>query len=152
MTGGTLEQLRVSYEDLGMSLSEIERDFPQFSIESIKAGLTSCSSKYRNDCKSEVKTQEQIDAESLNFSDDELRLANKTIVELALGSEDDHLRLKAATYIRDDKKGRKEVAALIRSQNTFNIFAFNEQMQKTRSLASGLKEKALRSLNKPIEV
>ena len=52
------------------------------------------------------------------------------------------MKFKAATYIRDDKKGRKEVVKLMQG-NTFNILQFNEAMGKVREMANGAKKKVL---------
>ena len=67
---------------------------------------------------------------------------NNVIKEIALGSEDDNLRLKAAMYIRDDKKGRKEVVHAVKGMN-FNILQFNQFMQKSRAVAEGVKQTML---------
>jgi hypothetical protein len=96
-----------------------------------------CSSKYRKDC---GRSEEEDD--SLNFSNDDLRRVNDVIKEIALSSEDDGLRLKAAMYIRDDKKGRKEVVKQVGNMS-FNILQFNEMMQKTRSVGASIKQQML---------
>lgn len=144
----TLEQLRTSYEDLGMSLDEIVQDNPDLSLESIKSGLVNCSSKYRKDCGVEERSGNE---DRLNFTDDDMMRVNDVIRDLALGAEDEHLRYKAATYIRDDKKGRKEVAALLKG-NQFNIFQFNAAIKGIRGTANNIKSTLLGNDNKTINV
>ena len=103
-------------------------------IAAVKAGLMQCSAKYRKDCGKE----EQAD-DVLNFTDDDLVAVNKVIKEIALGAEDDNLRLKAAMYIRDDKKGRRDVQKAVGGMS-FNILQFNQMMQKTREVADNMKK------------
>lgn len=103
-----------------------------FEVVAVKAKLMQVSSKYRKDC---GKEEEEID--ELNFSNDELINVNKVIYETALaattpdGSVDWNTRLKAATYIRDDKKGRKDVIKQV-AGNQFNIFQLNDSIQRAR--------------------
>src|SRR5690348_9325567 len=98
-----LEQLKVAYETLGMSPEAISED-RELELGAVKAGLMQCSPKYRKDC-----GQEDTKDDKLNFDDTQLQQVNEVIFNLALGAEDEHLRFKAATYVRDDKKGRKEI-------------------------------------------
>lgn len=131
-----LEQLRISYEQLGMSPEEIAED-RGLDLTAVKAGLMQSSSKYRKAC-----GQAAEDDDTLNFSDDDLRRVNNVIKEIALSSEDDNLRLKAAMYIRDDKKGRKEVIKAV--QNTqFNILQFNEAMKQVRNVSERMTSELL---------
>lgn len=120
-----LESLKLSFEQLGMTPEEIAED-RGLDIAAVKAGLMQCSSKYRKAC-----GQEPEAADELNFSDDDLRRVNEVIKEVALTSEDDNLRLKAAMYIRDDKKGRKEVVKGVRDVQT-NILQFNTLIKQVR--------------------
>ena len=131
-----LEQLKLSYESLGMSPEEIAED-RGLEVASVKAGLMQCSSKYRSAC-----GQENPEEEELNFSNEDLRRVNQTIMELALGAEDDNIRLKAALYVRDDKKGRRDTVKAVGGMG-FNILQFNTFMQKTREVADGMKQAVL---------
>ena len=128
-----LEQFKISYEELGMTPEEIAED-RGMDIAAVKAGLMQCSSKYRKDCGKE-ETAEDV----LNFTDDDLAAVNKVIKEIALGAEDDSLRLKAAMYIRDDKKGRRDVQKAVGGMQ-FNILQFNQMMQKTREVSDFAKK------------
>jgi hypothetical protein len=131
-----LEQMRLSYESLGMSPEDISED-RGLDLTAVKAGLMQCSSKYRKDC-----GQEGVEEDTLNFSDEDLRRVNNVILEIALSSEDDNQRLKAAMYIRDDKKGRKDVVKQMGGMQ-FNILQFNETMRKARVVADGVKQSLL---------
>ena len=128
-----LEQLRVSFEDLGLTPEEISAD-RDMDIAAVKAGLMQCSSKYRKLCKSE-----SIEEDRLNFSDEDLMLVNRRILELALYSPDEHIATKNLHYVRDDKKGRKEVVKQMGNQ-TFNIIQFNESMKLMRQQAAQAKQ------------
>jgi hypothetical protein len=144
MTSGVDNQIRTAYELNSMSPEEIAED-QGFDVGAIKAKLMQISSKYRKDCGQESETEDR-----LNFTNSDLERVNETIIQLALGAEDEHLRFKAASYIRDDKKGRKEVVRNM-AGNTFNILQFNEMMQHARVGASAVKERLLGQGSKVIE-
>ena len=135
------QQIKVSYELNAMSPEDIAED-QELDLTAVKAVLMQCSSKYRKDCGAENDEEED-----LNFTKDELRQVNKVIFETALcaehqdGTPDYKTRLVAATYIRDDKKGRKDVVRGVRDGNTFNILQLNEQLHKVRQLTSGIKRR-----------
>ena len=137
-----LEQIKTAYELSGMTPDEIAED-QDLDIAAVKAGLMQCSSKYRKACGMEDENED-----GLNFSNDELRRVNQVILETALtaelpdGSIDYKTRLSAATYIRDDKKGRKEPVRHI-AGNTFNLLSFNEQLQKARQLSDVMKRQLI---------
>jgi len=131
-----LEQFRISYEELGMTPEQIAED-RELDLAAVKAGLMQCSSKYRKAC-----GRSDEDEDDLNFSNDDLRRVNDVIKQIALGAEDDNLRLKAAMYIRDDKKGRKEIVKAVQNMQ-FNVLQFNQAMQKVRSVGDAMKQEIL---------
>lgn len=137
-----LEQIKTAYEVTNMTPEEIAED-QELDLAAVKAGLMHVSSKYRKAC---GVAEEENDG--LNFTNDELRRVNQVILETALTAEtpdgaiDFRTRLAAATYIRDDKKGRKEPVRHI-AGNTFNLLSFNEQLQKARQITEGLKKQLI---------
>jgi hypothetical protein len=114
------QQIVTAFEELGLSPEEIAAE-QELDIASVKAILLQNSSVYR-------KAANKSD--DLNFSDEELVRANQVIVQLAQYSEDENLRAKCAMYIRDDKRGRRDVAKQIAGIGTMHALAFNEQMKK----------------------
>lgn len=119
-------QIKTAYEDSGLTPEAIANDLG-FQVVAVKAKLMQISSKYRKDC-----GQEPLDEDDLNFSNDELKEANKMIADIMRFSGREDLRFKAATYIRDDKKGRKEVVRAVQN-NQFNICdSFNQQLTNAR--------------------
>jgi hypothetical protein len=133
MNSCTDSQIRTAYEVNKMTPSEISDDLG-FDEVAIKAKLMQCSSQYRRDCGAEPESED-----GLNFTDEQLGRVNDVIFDLAVGGEDEHLRLKAAMYVRDDKKGRKEIVRNIQG-NTFNMLTFNEAIQAARIGASKMKQ------------
>lgn len=129
-----LEQLRVAYETLGMSPEEIASD-RELDVAAVKAGLMQVSSSYRKACNAAP-----LDDSRLNFSDQDLEDVNDVIRRLAHYAESEELQFKAATYIRDDKKGRKEVVRAV-GNTTFNILAFNENLKAMREQAQRVKDR-----------
>lgn len=139
-----LTTIKTAYEEEGMSPEQIAED-RGLDIVATKAALMQSSFKYRKDCGHESEEKDE-----LNFSDDELKRVNQVILDLALGAEDDHLRFKAATYVRDDKKGRKEIVKAIKDNGT-NITIFNQKILQVREaaarLTSSINQPQLRSIN-----
>ena len=122
---GEQESIRVAYEQLKMTPDEIAED-RSLEVASVKASLMATSGVYRKDC-----GQEPVEEDRLNFSDADLADVNEIIMQTAKYAEDPNLKFKAACYVRDDKKGRKEVVKQMGNQS-FNILVFNEQMAKLR--------------------
>lgn len=135
-----LTVIKTAYEDEGMTPEQIAQD-RDLDLAAVKSGLIQCSSKYRKDCGHEDEQKDE-----LNFSDDELRRVNGVIMDLAMGAEDEHLRFKAASYIRDDKKGRKEIVKNVQGTN-LNILFLNERFKQVREAANGLKNSIDKSIN-----
>jgi hypothetical protein len=131
-----MAQIKLSYEELSMTPQEIAID-RELEIEAVKATLMSCSSKYRKDCGMEADEKDD-----LNFSKEQLRRVNERIFQIAIGSDNDAVALKASMYVRDDVKGRRDVVKAMAGV-TFNVLQFNEQMKladKAISKALGLNE------------
>jgi uncharacterized protein YfeS len=132
------------YEVLGMTPAEIgkDRDLDEFAV---KAKLLQLSAKYRKDARNEPEAEDE-----LNFSNDQLRTVNQVIYETALsattidGQVDYRTRLAAATYIRDDKKGRKEVNKTVGGAN-FNVLQLNQTIIEARKL----REERVKTLPSP---
>ena len=131
-----LSTIKTAFENEQMSPEEIAES-QDLELVAVKAALMQCSAKYRREC-----GQEPEEVDRLNFSNDDLARVNEVILELALSAEDPHLRFKAATYIRDDKKGRKEIAKQVGGMQT-NIFMLNEQLAKMRQVKEGIVNRAL---------
>ena len=131
-----LTALKIAYEQEEMSPEEISED-RDLDVAAVKAGLMQCSSKYRKAC-----GQEDEEVDELNFSKDEQRRLKEVILDIALGAEDEHLRFKAATYARDDAKGRKDVVKGVAGQN-FNILMINQKMAQVREMSNKVKNAVL---------
>lgn len=134
-----LESIRVGYETLGLSIEDIASD-RGLEVASVKSALLNCSSKYRRDVG--VLDSSNDESKKLDFSDNDLLAVNNVIREVALYGEDDNIRLKAAMYIRDDKKGRRELRQVL-GGNTFNILAFNHNMAQMREKVEKMKQQML---------
>jgi hypothetical protein len=122
---GEAESIKVAYEQLQMTPDEIAED-RQLEVGSVKASLMATSSIYRKACGNEDE-----DEDNLNFSEQDLADVNAVILQIAKYAEDPNLKLKAAMYIRNDKKGRLEPVKQLANQS-FNVLMFNESMQKIR--------------------
>lgn len=135
-------QIKTAFEQEGMTPEQIAED-QSLDVGAVKSVLIQSSSIYRKACGME---NGEVD-DGLNFNDDELKIANKIIIETAMSAEyadgtpDFKTRLDAAKYIRDDKKGRKEVVRAVNNGNTFNILQLNEQFREAREAAESVKRK-----------
>jgi len=121
MLTGTNQQIVTAYETLDMSAADISQEFDMEEL-SVKACLMQFSDKYRQATKKMVNN---------DFNDDELVEANQAIIATMRNTEDEHLRLRAARYIRDDKKGRLDILNGIGKMNV-NIVMFNERLLQAR--------------------
>jgi hypothetical protein len=128
--------IKTAFEDEEMSPEDIAES-RGMDLAAIKAGLMQCSSKYRKLCGKEAENED-----NLNFTADEQQRIMDVIRDLALGADDESLRFKAAIYIRDDFKGRKDVVKNMNGQQ-FNILMINEKMKQVRSVTEGIKQKAI---------
>lgn len=139
MTTAVDERIKALYEREKLSVEEISQE-EGFSPIAVKAKLMQVSTVYRKACGKEPEKQDD-----LNFTDAELREVNQIIMDTARAAEtpdgavDWKTRLQAATYIRDDKKGRKEVRGII-SGNSFNILSFNEKLGEISERTRKMKE------------
>lgn len=131
-----LESLKTCYETLGMTPEEIAED-RALEVTAVKAGLVQCSSKYRRD-----SGGIELDKKALDFDDNDVLLSKNTIREIALGSDDEGLRLKAAIYMRDDYKGRLDVKKALQGSG-FNILQFNNFMQVARAKSEEIKSSVM---------
>lgn len=125
--------IKTGYEVNGMTIEEIAED-RDMEIAVVKAALAQSSSKYRKEVGLSSST---IDV-GLDFTDDELEAVNREIFKLAMYSEDEHVKTKNLHYIRDDKKGRKEVVKQVANQ-TFNLLQFNDSIARVREQAEKAK-------------
>lgn len=117
-----MEQIRLCYEQ-GMTPEQIAQD-RELTIDAVKIALMSCCPAYKKACGVEPATESK-----LNFSDEQLERVNQVIYEIAIGAEDQNLQLKACTYIRDDKKGRKDVVKQVGGFQ-FNVLQIDARMRK----------------------
>lgn len=127
-----LTAIVTAYEQSGMSPEDIAHD-RDLDITAVKAALMQGSSQYRKAC-----GKENSDIPELDFDNEQLMQVNRVIHDLAMSAEDEHLRLKAAMYIRNDKKGRLEPVKNL-AGNNFNILMINEQLAKVRAIGDNIK-------------
>ena len=127
-----LESIRTGYETLKLTPEQIAED-RNLTVEAVKAALLNCSSAYRRAAKVAPE-----DDSRYNFTSEQLVHVNEEIFRLAIYAEDENVRTKNCHYLRDDKKGRKEIHNVL-GGNTFNILAFNQTMQRAREGAERMK-------------
>lgn len=129
------QQLIIGYERLGLTIDQLANEH-SISLTEVKMMLTQYSSLYRNNCKSVEKKDPNSD-----FTDDDLEVSNSVIRSIINSDIEDldpksriaslQLKSKMARYIRDDKKGRLDVAKEIRKIGV-DLSTFNKHMQQMR--------------------
>jgi hypothetical protein len=135
------KQIVESYEQMGMLPEEIAVD-QELEIVAVKAVLMQESSLYRKDCKKDI-------SDKLNFNESEDEEMKNIILDCARsatlpdGSVDHRTRLKAATYVRDDRRGRLEPARMIQKGPTLNLLTINESIQQARVSAERVKKQLI---------
>lgn len=145
-------QIKSGYEMNGMTPQEIADDL-KFDVSGVKAKLMQISSKYRKDAGLESLEVE----DGLNFTNDQLKrineqiFTNATSAALPDGSFDFKTSQRACEYIRDDKKGRKEVIRAVQN-NTFNILDFNQNLQQARLAAQRTRALIEQPVKEAVEV
>jgi len=127
-----LHALKTAYEEEQMSVQDIA-ECRGLDVAAVKAGLMQCSTKYRRECGRESENED-----NLNFSKDEQERVKNALYDLAMSTEDDHLKFKALMYIRDDAKGRKDIIKNTQGSQ-FNILLINERMKQVRQITDRLK-------------
>ena len=143
MTGEQIA-IKTSYEQDGLTPEQIAES-RDLDVAGVKATLCQCSSVFRKDC-----GQEDEEDSTLNFTDDELRRINEKMITLALSAEDENVQLRACMYIRDDKKGRKEVVKAV-AGNNFNVLQqFNLVQQSARAGAKRITEQFRQQKSIPV--
>jgi hypothetical protein len=139
MTTAIDEKIKALYENESLSPDVIAQE-EGLSLVAVKSKLMQISSLYRKACGAE-----SLEKDELNFSDSELREVNEIIMDTARaattidGQVDWKTRLDAAKYVRDDKKGRKEVRSIV-AGNSFNILSINEQLSQVSDRTKKIKE------------
>lgn len=105
----------------GMTPEEIAESL-EYDITAVKAALMQSGS-----VRKEVGSNPDLD-----FSDEDVLKFNEVIKEIAFYGDDDHLRLKAAMYGRDDFKGRRDAQKQIGGLQ-LNVVMINDEMKKARA-------------------
>jgi hypothetical protein len=122
----TNEKIISLFEVSGMTPEQIS-ETEELSLIAVKAALMQSSSSYRK----MVKAGEP----DLDYTSQEQQIAKNIILNLAQFAEDDNLRLRAATYIRDDAKGRLDVVKAMAGLNV-NVNLFQEQLARANAALS----------------
>ena len=134
---GVDQQILNAYEQ-GKSPDFIAEDLG-FPVHAVKAKLMSISSSYRKACGAESPEEDE-----LNFSRDEQLSIKRELFNLAMSTEDEHLKGKLLLNLRDDGKGRKDVVKKM-GDNNFNILQLvNGSIAQARE--------SMRQLGKPVDV
>lgn len=114
------QQIVEQFETLGMSPEEIAEQ-EGLDVISVKSALLQNSVVYRKALKNDVDG-------NLSFTDEEEVMARQVIANIARYADEPGIQLRAAMFIRNDKKGRLDQQGL--GTLNVNILQFNEQLKK----------------------
>lgn len=131
------------YETMQMSVDEIAED-QGVDPAAVKIVLAQNSKLYRiqcgfvNDSNEQPENSGNTNANIDGFTKEDNDLALQVFRGIARDSDNDALRLRAAEYIRDDHKGRKDIK-LISQGPQVNILMINERMIQARKRIEEMK-------------
>jgi len=129
---GANQSIVTLYEVEGLTPEEIAQA-EGWEVAAVKSILMQCSEMYN----AKLKNKEED-----GFSDQEALAARKVIANIAQYGEDEHLRLRAAMYVRNDKKGRLDIVEASRGLN-INVTQINLGIQKAIERASFSKNRVI---------
>jgi len=107
-------QLVKAYE-AGRTPDEIAEEFG-FYTHHVKARLMAISTTYRKACGQEPEGEDEV-----NFSRDEQLTIKRELFQMAMSTEDQHLKAKLLLNLRDDGKGRKDIVRDMKNNGNINI-------------------------------
>lgn len=127
-------QILAAYNQ-GMTPDCIAEDLG-FAVHAVKARLMALSTDYRKAC-----NQEAPDEDVYNYSPDQKLRIKDELYQLAMSTEDEHLKGKLLLNLRDDSMGRKNLVKV--SQNSqFNIMqVINNSISQAREGARQVTDK-----------
>ena len=121
----------------GVKPEDISSDLG-FPVHMVKARLMQLSTEYRKECK-----LEEPDKNELNYSHDEALAIKREYFQLAMSTEDEHLRYKILKDLREETTGRKDVIKVSQGNN-FNILQLiNGSLANAKQGAMRMKETML---------
>lgn len=128
-----------------MSPEEIAAEF-NYELEAVKMILLSGSSKFSDKALTEANERDAAEAKGNAYAGDtftpaDYNAACRTMTGL-LDSEIDAVRYRAAEFVIDECKGRRDLKAL-KDAGGFNITIVNETMARARAAIARSKQKAV---------
>lgn len=132
-------QLLKAYE-AGRTPDEIAEEFG-FYTHHVKAKLMQLSTPYRKACGAE-----SVEEDELNFTREEQLSIKRELFQLAMSTEDPHLKGKLLLNLRDDGKGRKDVVRDMKNNGNINIM---QLINNSISQASQGADSLIASMRKP---
>lgn len=121
------KQIVASFEEAGMTPEEIAQ-VEALNVEAVKSTLFTYSSSYRESVGNTPATSTKT-SEDADFNSEDNDLALRVLRRIAEHSDDDSLALKAAMYIRNDKKKRLDPQKALSNLHV-NIAVLNEHFEK----------------------
>ena len=126
-----IRQIVEQYDTLGMSPAEIA-EVEKLNETAVKTVLYANSAKYREAIGEKVDTKAALD---YTVADEEL--ANNVIRRVAQYSDNDATALKAAQYIKNERRGRNDVKAGVRRLN-INVNVLNQHFEQAKAALASL--------------
>lgn len=127
------EELAQMY-DAGLSLEEMALE-TGYEVSAIKNTLLQISSRYRAEARLVAK-REGAKPQITDEEDDAIIEALKNIV---YSSDNDMVRVKAAIYLHDEKKGRNDARLKQTSGVNINVLMLNSALKKVRQIDADVK-------------
>ena len=141
MTAGN-HQVVTMYEELRCTPEEIAHGL-DLDLQAVILTLATNSKKYRLDKTKEQKGEDAkvVTGDVVLYQSDEVNEAAEVIASLMRHSEDEHVRMRAATFVINESKGRHDVKT-VKNLN-INVNFINEQMRRAREAKERARNKVI---------
>lgn len=144
------QQILVAYDECDLTPEEIAREYG-YEVEAVKMILLNGSRKFSDKALTEANERDAAESGTDNavpiryggdtFTQSDYKMACATMVNL-LDSEIDAVKYRAAEFVIDECKGRRDLKAL-KDAGGFNITVVNETMARARAAIQRAKGKAI---------
>lgn len=120
------EQILALYEISGLSVEEISSQLDNLDSAVIGSVLRQYSAMYR-------AAHPEADGMAQDFNDSEFKAARNTIAELAMSADNDFIKLHAAKFVFNERKGRNDPKAPQITLTNNNIVLISERAKRLRA-------------------
>lgn len=137
------DEIVTMYDELGFSVEEIVAE-TGYEPGAVKVILADRSTKYNLVARGSATDDHRKGARPGETTDADLAEMTDVIRSIARNGENDGIRLKAATYLRDDRLGRLDVRKeQDKGSLNINVLMLNQGLKKLRAMKSAMTQQLI---------